>query len=202
MPGIEDSLNPASAILGGIEGGVQLFSNLAKEKRIDRELSKLKDPFYKIQSEYEQNRNIAAGLAGGGTPAAELDLATTEAQRGLGAGISGTLQSGGTPGDIAKLFDVYDRNIDKTAASSAENHIKNIQYYMDVNKDFAGQKNIQWSLNEKQPFERRFRQLTQERNAAEQNAYGGANTLIGSVGALGTSLQNNKLLEQLFKEPV
>lgn len=201
MPGIESILNPVSAGLGILEGGIQLFSNLGKEKRIDRELSKLQDPFYRIQSEYEENRNITRGMAGGGTPAAELDYATSESQRGLSAGISGTLQSGGSPGDIAKMFDIYNRNIDKTKAESANQHLKNIDYYMKTNADLAGQKNIQWSLNEKQPYERKFRQLTQQRYAAEQNAYGGANTLIGGIGALGTSLQNNSLLDKLFAEP-
>jgi len=198
MAGIADALNPASAGLGILEGGIQLFSNLHKGKVANENLAKLRDPFYTVKSEYEQNKNLAANAAQGGIPAAESDYLTGESGRGLSAGISGTLQSGGNPNDIAKLFSVYNNNIDRTAAESAQQHLKNIEYYKQSNTELAGQKNIQFGFNEVRPYERKYKQYTQDRNAAEQNAYNGANSIIGSASALGTGLQNNDLLSKLF----
>lgn len=198
MASFADTLNPASAILGGIEGGVQLIDNIIKEGKTKKELESLQRPFYKIQDEYLQNRNFSAAMAQGGNPAAENDYLTGESQRGLSAGISGTLQSGGNPNDINRLFQSYNNNIDRTYADSAAQHLKNIQYYMEANKDVAGQKNIQFGVNELQPYQNKLAQLTGNSNAQQQNAYAGANTLIGSTSALGTSLENNALLKKLF----
>lgn len=198
---VADFLNPVSAGLGIVEGGIQLVDSLGKEKRDRAAIANLERPFYKIQDEYTQNRNLTANAAQEGMPAAENDYLTSESRRGLGAGISGTLQAGGSPNDINKLFQSFNNNIDKTYAESAQQHLKNIQYYMEANKDLAGQKNIQFGVNELQPYQNKLAQLTQNANAEQQNAYGGANTAIGSLGALGTSLSNNKLLNSLFATP-
>lgn len=195
---ISSVAGPAAAGLGILEGGIELFSNLKKEKEAKAKLASLKDPFYTIKSEYEQNRNIAGNLAQGGLPQAELDYTTSENQRGLGASISGLLQGGGTPSSISKIFDTYTKSIDRTGAESAQQHLKNIDYYMNANKDLAGQKNIQFGFNEVRPYERKYKQYSLDKNAAEQNAYAGANQIIGSTSALGTSLQNNSLLDKLF----
>lgn len=198
LDSLTNSINPISQGLGIVKGGIQLFNSMSDLKKNESELSKLSNPFYNIQDEYYQNRNLAGELATGGMPVASKDYYTTESQRGLGAGISGTLQSGGSPNDIAKMFDVYNRSIDRTAAEDAKEHINNIQYLMGANKDLAGQKTIQWGLNEKQPYENKVRQLSANISADKQNISGGADTAIGSLGALGTGLQNNSLLSSLF----
>lgn len=196
------SSNPVgmAAQAGGILlGGVQLLSSLGDEARKKRELAKLQMPFYNIQNEYYQNRNIAANEAQGGLPAATKDYLTSESQRGLGAGVSGILQSGGSPNDINKIFDSYNRNIDRTVAEDATAHTNNIQFYINQNANLAGQKNIQWALNKKQPYEEKLKQLTEGIAADKQNAFGGASTALGATASLGTSLENNSLLNSLFK---
>lgn len=191
--------SPVSAGLGILEGGIQLFSSIGKERKDREALNKLQQPFYKIQDEYIQNKNLSESQAQGGLPTATKDYLTGESQRGLSAGISGVLQSGGSPNDINKLFDTYNKSIDRTAAEDAEVHQKNIDYFMGVNKDLAGQRVTQWALNKYQPYQEKKKQLSENILADKTNAYGGANTAIGSVGALGTSLENNSLLKMLFK---
>lgn len=200
MAGASDILNPASDILGVAEGAYQFIDSIGKEKKDRAALANIKDPFYKIQDEYLQNRNLAESQAQGGLPAASKDYLTSESQRGLGAGIGGILQGGGNPNDIAKLFDSYSKSIDRTAAEDADQHIKNIQYFSKVNSDLAGQKTTQWSLNEYQPTQEKKRQLSENIASDKTNAYGGANTAIGSLGALGTSLTNNSLLNKILKD--
>lgn len=185
---------------GVILGGIQLISSLKDEARKKKELAKLHNPFYTIQDEYYQNRNLAGVNAEGGLPASTKDYLTSESQRGLGAGVSGILQSGGNPNDINKIFDSYNRNIDRTAAEDATAHTNNIQYFINQNANVAGQKNIQWALNKKQPYEEKLKQLTEGIAADKQNAFGGASTALGSTAALGTSLENNSLLRRLFKD--
>ena len=199
MADVASYINPLSAGLSTVEGGIELFDSLRNESRDRKALTNLQRPFYQIQNEYAQNRNNAAVNASGGTPQSELDYATGEYQRGLGAGISGVLQGGGNINDIDKLFDTYNKSIDRTSAQSAEQHLRNIDYFSKANADYAGQKTTQWALNQYQPFEEKRKQLSENISADKQNIAGGANTAIGSLDALGTSLSNNKLLSQLFK---
>lgn len=206
MPGATDALsmtNPvgiASEALGALEGGYQFVDNIIQHGKAKKALANLHDPYYKVQNEYYNNRNIAGDLAQGGMPAASKDYYTSEMQRGLGGGINGTLQAGGSPNDINKLFDTYGRSIDRTASEDASQRINNIQNYINTNTAVAGQKNIQFGFNEVRPYERKYKQYMQQMGSSEQNAYNGANTLIGSVGAAGTSMQNNYLLNNLFKD--
>jgi|SRR6185312_6975086 len=196
---ISSVINPISAGAGIIEGGIQLFDALKNEKKDKAALANIKDPFYRIQDEFLQNRNIAEDQAQGGLPTATKDYLTSESQRGLGAGVSGILQGGGNVNDINKLFDTYNKSIDRTAAEDAEMHQKNIDYFIGQNTNLAGEKIKQFTLNQYLPTQEKKKQLSENIAADKANVFGGANTAIGSTSALGTSLENNYLLKQLFK---
>lgn len=196
VPGIGTAIG---AGVGVLEGGIQLFSSLEKEKKDKEALRKIADPFFKIQDEFLQNKNLAEGQAQSGLPTATKDYLTGESQRGLSAGISGVLQSGGSPNDINKLFDTYNKSIDRTAAEDAQMQQKNIDYFMGVNKDLAGEKIKQWAINKYQPTQEKKKALSENIAADTANAYSGANTLAGSASAVGIGADNNNLLKQLFK---
>lgn len=189
----------ASAIMGVVQGGAQLYSGLHKLKKDKEELAKLKTPYYKVQDEYYQNRNMANAMAQGGLPAATRDYATTEGQRGLGAGISGILGAGGDANDISHLFDSYDRSIDRISSADAQAHLENIKYFTQANKDLAGQKTTAWGINEYKPYQDKLSELTNRRAADEKSAWNGASGIIGSIGALGTSMQNTDMLKGITK---
>src|ERR1019366_7490202 len=101
--------------------------------------------------------------------------------------------------DISKMFDTYNKSIDRTASQDAEMHQKNIDYFTKANTDLAGEKIKQWSLNQYKPTEEKKKQLGENISADTQNAYAGANTAIGSLSAATTGNQNNSLLTSLFK---
>lgn len=192
------SLSVASTALGVVKGVGDFFGAKSEEKRAQEELARLKTPFYKIQNEYTQNRDIAANLAGSGLPDATKNYLTTESQRGLGSSIAGTTQNGGSPNDAARLYEIYQNSIDKTAASDANARIGNIQNFMNVNKELAGQKTMKWTLDEYQPYQRKLKELTQRIGAAKQNQNNALNAGISSLSAGGTALSNNYLMSQLF----
>lgn len=193
--GIESAVSQG---LSTIEGGVELFTSLSDERKQREALRNLHPAFYKIQDEYKQNLNNAAITASGGTPQSELDSVTGGYQKGLGAGISGTLQGGGSVNDINKLFDTYNKSIDKTYAESAEQHLKNMEYFAKQNADYAGQKTTQWALNEYKPKQDKLKQITENISADKTNEYAGLNSMIGTASAAGTSSQNNPLLDKIF----
>lgn len=191
----------------------ELLDATKKEKQAKKELDRLKTPFYKIQDEYFQNKNLAAGLAGSGLPQSTKDYADIERERGLSTGIGALLQSGASPNDISSLLGTYNLSVDRTAAEDAQTKMENIKYFMKTNADLAGQKTIQWAFNEAQPYERKLKEITDRRAAAEQNKLSAINLGIGSLSAAGTSLQNSdlnpmgsgdsksKVFNQLFKTP-
>jgi hypothetical protein len=196
-------LTVASSV-AGIASGIGQYIGGEREVSKAREgLSKLKTPFYKIQDEYFQNKNIAANQAQGGLPGATKDYVTNERNRGFGAAISGLNQTGGDPNAYADLFDSFNNSINKTAAQDAATQMENIKYFTEANKDLAGQKTTQWSLNEYQQYQNKLKELTERMAAGKQNKAGGIQTAIGSLGATGTSLQNNDLMSKLFgdKDP-
>lgn len=193
LSSIGSSLGPATAALGVVKSGIEYFSEKKKDKEAKAELDRLNPAFYKIQDEYFKNQNLAEGVAQGGLGQDTLDYYTTESQRGLGAGISGILQSGGNPNDIAHLFDTYDRGINKVASENAQQHLENIKYLQGVNKDLAGQKTIANVVNEIQPYQNKLKEITERRAAAQTNQHNALNDAISSLGAFGTSLQNSGL---------
>ena len=187
-----------STVLNAIKGIGSLFGGKSEEEKAREELSRLKTPFYKIQDEYIQNRNIAGSMASSGLPDSTKNYYTTEAQRGLGSSLNAVMTAGGNPNDVNRLLDVYNNSINKVAAEDAQEKIKNIQNFMNVNREVAGQKTMQWSLNEYTPYQRKLKEITERIGAAKQNQNNAFNNIIGSVSAAGTALSNNDLMSRLF----
>lgn len=199
MPDLGSPLTLASTALGVVKGVGDWFGANSEIKKAEEERSRLKQPFYKIQDEYFQNRDIAGNLAGQGLTDSAKNYLTTESQRGFGSAVGATQQAGGVGGnDAGKLLDVYLKSIDKTAAEDAQMKIGNIQNFMNVNKELAGQKTMKWTLDEYQPYQRKLKEITERINAAKQNKNNALNTAIGSLGAGGTALSNSSLMSDLF----
>jgi hypothetical protein len=187
---------PIEAIAAGAEAALGLGKALYgffDNKKANKELDQLETPFYKVQDEYYQNRNLAAQQAAGGLPSATRNYLTTEAQRGLGSSIGAIEQTGGSPNGIAELLDQYNRNIEHTAAQDAQLHTGYLQEFMNRNTDVAGQKNMQFAINEYQPYENQLKQLEQRIAANKQNIFGGFSDAIGGAAAVGTATQNSDL---------
>lgn len=190
-------LTAAAVATAGV-GAAQLISGASKEKKAKQELARLHQPLYGIQPEYYENRNIMASEAGQGIPSITKDYLTSEAGKGLGTGISALTQTGGGVNDISKLMDVYNRSLRNIGAEDAETHLKNIQYFANANKDLAGQKTMQWTINEYQPYQAKLKELTKRREAAEQNIWGGLQTIAGAGMAYGQGKSNANLMTKLF----
>ena len=196
------ALGPAALIpaaLGVLTGGAQAISSAIGLKKDRKELDRLKQPFYKVQDEYYRNNNQAAELASGGITQGAKDFYSDMAGRGLGAGISGVLQAGGSPNDISKIFDSYNTSIRKLGVDDAEAQINNIKYYHQTNRDLAGQKTQQWAINEYQPYQNKLKDLTERVAANKANIWKGIQGVVGSAQAGVTSMQNESLLNNLFK---
>lgn len=190
------ALSVASTAAGAIKGTVDYFKERAVQKKAEEELSRLKQPFYKIQDEYTQNRNISANNIG--LPEETKNYYTTEAQRGVGAGISAINQGGGSPNDLSGLFSAYDNSLNKVAANDAASRVQGIQNFMQANKELAGQKTMKWSLDEYQPWQRKLKEITERIAASKVNQNNALNTAIGVTSSAGTALSNNDLMNQLF----
>ncbi len=176
----------AQSVLGLAKAGFGFFD----EKKAKQEEDALKTPFYKIQDEYLQNRDIAAQEAQGGLSSSAKNYLTKETGRGLSAGISGELQAGGDPNQISKLLDSYTQSIGKLAVEDTALHTQKIGQFLERNAEVAGQKNVQFSINELQPYQSKLKQLQERRAADKQNIFGGISDSIAGVSALGTALNN------------
>lgn len=179
-------------------GGVKFFEGLSSKKKDEKELNSLHQPFYQVQSEYFQNRNLAEQQAGQGLNSATKQYQTQEAQRGLSAGLGDILKAGGDVNDTSMLLSQYNNSLSKTAGEDAQQHAANIGYFMNANKDLAGQKTTQWSINEYQPYEAKLKELKQNVGADKQNEIGGLTTAAGGLTAGITGNQNASLIKKLL----
>lgn len=170
------------------------------QKKNEAQLNALTPSFYKIQDEYNQNRNIAANNAATGLPESTKNYLTTESQRGLGTGIGALNQMGGNPNDVNRLFDTYENSVDRTAMADAQAKINNIGTFMSINKELAGQKTMQWTLNELKPYERKLKQYNQNIATEKINQNNAVNEGLGYVSAYATQRSNANLMKDLFKD--
>lgn len=191
-------LAAATAGVGAVKEGVEFVDALIQRNKNERELSKLKQPFFKVQSEYEQNKNIAGSL--GGLPGETKDYLTDQANLGLGTGINAIQEQGGSANDVAKFFQGFDRSISRIGAEDAQARVDNIKYFMNVNKDLAGQKTSAFLVNELQPYEQKLKQLTQNISNARSNMSTAANNFIGAGSAIATAYENEDLMAKLFPD--
>lgn len=189
---------PILAVAALAKSGYDYFSARKKEKQAEEERANLKTPFYKIQDEYYQNRNIAAQNAEQGLPSSTRNYYNEELQRGLSSGISATEQGGGSPNDIAGLYDIYSKSLDRTAALDAQAKLGNIEKFMTANKELAGQKTIQYSLNEYQPYQRKLKEITERIGASQINQNNALNNAISTGASYVTAQSNSNLLSKLF----
>lgn len=162
----------------GIYKGAKADSD--KKKDI-REKESLQRPAEKVQDEYFQNQNIAKQIASGGLTDASKNLFETENNRGITAGVNALTSGGGDLNMISKLFDNYANKTVGLASEDAQQHLRNIEYYTGVNKDIAGQKTIQYGVNELQPYENKLKELSGRIVADKQNADNGYQQAIGSL---------------------
>lgn len=181
-----------------IKGYFDAFSAAKQLKKDKAELAGLTSAFYKVQDEYYGNVNNAAELAQGGLTAGAKDFYGDQAARGLGTGVSATLQAGGSPNDIARIFDGYNSGIRSLAAEDSQSQINNIKYYAQASKDLAAQKTIQWGVNEYQPYQNKLKELTERIAADKINKNNAINSIIGSTSSAGTALSNQSLTDRLF----
>lgn len=190
------------AVEGGalIAGGIKTISSANKAKRDRATADQMKQPFLKLQDEYLQNRNMAEMLATGGMPIDTKNFISTERDRGLSTSLGALTKAGAGPNDIAALNDSYDKSVLNQASQDAQQHLKNIGYYMDTNKDVAGQKTTQYGVNELQPYEAKLKEITERRKADQENLWSGISEIIGSAGALSTTLNSKNLKDKLFTD--
>jgi len=181
-----------------VTAGVGIYKSVKsakQEKDAKRQAALLNQPKYQIQPEYSQNKNIAAGLAGQGFTSSAKDYLTTENQRGLSTGIGAIESLGGGASDISKLYGAYSRSVSNTAAKDSEVQLQNIQNFMQANKEYAGQKNMAWSLNDDRTYQNKMKELKMAQQIADQNKWEGINSTVSSISALGTSMSNANLLK-------
>lgn len=185
------ALIPAAA--GLINAGVNAFGAGHREKLDKEELARLHAPFYKIQKEFGDIANSAEETAQGGLTIGAKDLYSDLAGRGLGTAISGTEAVGGSPNDINRIFQSYNDSARNVAAADSEAQIKNIAYYHNAAKELAGQKIIQFGVNEFQPYQNKLKELTQRIAADKLNLHNSINSGIESIQAGVTAGMNDRL---------
>lgn len=167
------------AVVAGVGGIGKLFSGLSQNSNANKLKNSLVRPTYNIQDQYYTNQNLAEQQAEGGLSEASKSYYGGQADRGLTAGINATLAGGGDVNSIGNLYDKYNQGNMAIAAKDSELQNDNIRYLIDRNKDLASEETKAWALNKYEPYKDQAQAATAEKNAAQQNIWGG----IGQIGS-------------------
>lgn len=183
----------ATVAVGAVSLGTSVYKGLkanSADKKAEKEGASLKRPFYNIPGEYIENRNIAAERATQGLSDAEKTYIGEQRERGLGSSLQALKETGGGPNDFAQLNQVFADSLKSEAALDAQEHMKNIQFFTNANKDLAGQKATQLGVNELQPYESKLKEIQDRRIAAQTNLGNAVDEGIGSLSAVATGLNS------------
>lgn len=183
----------AGAVLSAGGGLAKIIGGDKAYKEAKAEQDALKRPFYDIQDEYTQNRNILANRAEQGLGSAAKDFATEQLEQGLGAGISAVQQAGGDPNMISQILAGYNAGVNELAAKDAMMQAEQIGRFIEANKDLAGQKTIQQQINEFNPYYDKMAYTSQQMQIGKANKAQGWNDFLGSISAAATAMSNDEL---------
>jgi hypothetical protein len=189
----------AIAAIGGLALGAAKFISSANQQKKDRaKAERMRRPYLKVQDEYFQNRNIAEQLATSGLPIDVTNQLARQRAQGLTTSLDALKQVSGSPNAFAALNKSFSDSLLNESSLNAQQQLKNIEYFMSVNKDIAGQRTTQFGVNELQPYQNDLKQLNERLAASEQNKWQGASEAIGSLSAIGTQYTNARLMNKLF----
>lgn len=159
----------ASAAIAAVGVGYNIYHGISQNSAANKLKRGLVRPMYPIQPEYYQNQALAENQAQNGLDADAKNYYSDQSDRGLAAGISGTLQGGGDVNNIAALYDKYNQGNRAVATQDSQLKNDNIRYLIDRNKDLAGQQTQQWALNQYEPYKDTASAITALQGAGSQN---------------------------------
>lgn len=147
-------------------------------------------PDYVPSQQIQENKDLAASLAGTGLPDSTRVNAQQSAERNLSQSLNAILRSGGSGNQIADLYGANSDAMLKLAAADAELQRFNISQYLSANAALGGEKQSAWQVNEFAPYTNNAQLAAQLRANAVQNASNGINQ--------GISGANNYALAKLY----
>jgi hypothetical protein len=194
----------ATVGVAGVSAGVSLYKGLkahSQDEKAAREGSALRRPFYTIPMEYNEDKNIWEEAAGQGLSSAEKQYAGQQRERGLSSSLSALKQTGAGPNEFAGLNKIFDDSLNSQSVADANQHLQNIQMFTKANEELAGQKGIQFGINELQPYESKLKEIQDRRTAAQTNENNAVNEGIGSLAAGATGYNSAIRTASAPKEP-
>lgn len=181
----------APLIAQGVAGLAQAGVGIGHGNKAD-ELRKAVRPQYSIEDEYYDNVDIASYLAQSGLTQGSKDYYGNAADRGLSRFTDVALQTGGGLNQFSNLYDTYLQNQYKIAAEDSQLQTQNIQNLLQQNINLAGQKTMQWSINELEPYKDTMKAAAAAEDASSKNIWGGVNSVIGAGAAAATAASQNR----------
>jgi hypothetical protein len=175
----------APAVATGISGFGQILFGGGQRREAARRRRLNIRPTFNIQDEYFNNVNLAENMARSGLPEASQQFYTTNAERGLSAGLDVALRTGA--GNISSLYDTYNRGISAIAARDAELRDENLKYLIGRNLELADQKTQKWVIDKYEPYKDEARAISELDAAGTSNQWNGINTITGALSAYGAS---------------
>jgi len=148
-------------------------------------------PEYQVNQQVQENRDLAASLAGTGLSDSTRINAEQSAERNLSQSLNAILRSGGDGNQIADLYANNNDAMLKLASADAELQRFNISQYLGANAALGQENQTAWQVNEFAPYANNAQLAATLRANAMQNASQGINSAEKGV--------SNYLLQDLFK---
>lgn len=178
----------ALAVGVGIAGAgllVNTYEGLHQEHEANQIKKGLQDPTYHIPSEFYENREIARQMAQQGLPQEVINQQTNRINQNQAAGIDAITKSG-RPGGVASVVRQGDQAGEALGAEDAQARNNNQRYFIDQNKQVAGQELDKQQNDVYDKYTRNFNQMQADKGAGIQNLNNAASGAI-SLGEMGVN---------------
>ncbi len=174
------AIGAGAAVLGT---GLNLYKGLHQEHQANQIEKGLKDPVYNIPSEFYQNREIARQMAQTGLPQQQYNNQVNNIDQNQAGAIAAENNSANPGAAIASTLRASNAAKANLDASDAEARNNNQRYFLQENKDLAGQELAKQQSDVFDKYTRNFNMMQAYRGAGQQNV----NNVVNGLTQVGLS---------------
>lgn len=181
---------PVSTALALAPSAIQLGKSAIQSYKAKKIAKSNVRPDYVPSTQIQENRDLAASLAGTGLSDSTKALYGQQNERNLSQSLGAILRSGGSGNQISDLYANNNDALMKLNSMDAEMQRYNISQYLQTNKDLAQENQTQWQVNEYGPYADKAQLAGQLRLNSQENLGNGLSGLSKTA--------SNYFLKQLY----
>lgn len=144
----------------------------------------------KTQQGITDNLAVAEANASQGLSDGAKQQYITNSDRALSSSLEAILKSGSSANFVGEALDTYNQGISRFALAEDEARIRSLKTYMDANKTYSDDQDLNWQINDYAQWANKAQLATTLSEQSSKNISGAFNTIIGAGASYMSSTKN------------